>query len=139
MKVIRWSHDRSSSDLHPVRFDVDRLFGTLLGPASPVRERTALSPAMDVEETPEAFVFKADVPGLNHSDIKVSFSGDTLVIRGERQRETLSGESNSHRVERVYGAFERSFKLNTPVRGDQIQATCRDGVLEVRVPKAEEA
>jgi HSP20 family protein len=65
--------------------------------------------------------------------------GDTLTIRGERKQESKTQNGGRHRIERVHGTFERSFVLDRPMRGDQVKAQVKDGVLEVRVPKAEEA
>jgi HSP20 family protein len=83
-------------------------------------------------------VIKADLPGVSQKDVKVSLMGDTLVIRGERRSEK-NDETTPLRIERSYGMFERSFTLGAPVRSDQVKATYRDGVLEIHVPKAEEA
>lgn len=97
------------------------------------------TPRVDIEETPEEFVLRADLPGVSQKDVKVSLLGETLTIRGERRSEGATKEGGLLRCERVYGAFERSFTLTAPVRADQVKATTRDGVLEVRVPKAEGA
>jgi HSP20 family protein len=94
---------------------------------------------VDIEETPDAFVLRADLPGMSQKDVKVVLTGDVLTLRGERKRETTKSEGTCHRCERVHGAFERTFTLTSPVRADQVKATYRDGVLEVLVPKAEEA
>ena len=82
---------------------------------------------------------RVDLPGVDQKDVKVSVVGDTLTIRGERKQDATQSEGNLHRVERVYGSFERTFTLGTSVRNDAVRATYRGGVLEVHVPKAEEA
>ena len=126
--LIRWNS-------RPVLFrdDVDKLFDSLS------REWVAtFTPAVDIEESQDAFVLHFDVPGIDAKDVKVQLLGDTLTIRGER-KEHARESRNMHRVERAYGTFERSFTLGVPVQSDQVRATYRDGVLEVRVPKAEEA
>ena len=139
MTLIRWTPARSRNlaDLHP---EMDQLLGSLLGArgCAPVAAGT-FAPPVDVEETPEAFVLRADLPGISQKDFKVTLVADTLTLRGERQRETGKPAGAVHRSERVYGAFERTFTLNSPVRADQVKATYRDGVLEIVVPKAEEA
>jgi HSP20 family protein len=94
---------------------------------------------VDVEETPEDFVVRMDLPGVAQKDVKVSLMGDTLTIRGERKHEAEHKEGSWHRVERAYGSFERTFTLGAGVRNDKVKASYKDGVLEVRVPKAEEA
>jgi HSP20 family protein len=72
-------------------------------------------------------------------DIKITIADNQLVIRGEKRREVEKSDTAYHRVERVYGAFERAFTLTKEVNAEKIEALYRDGVLEVRVPKAEEA
>ena len=137
MTLIRWG----SAPVTPIRdltnFDeVNRLFDSLF--TTPRGDLNAIfTPAVDIEETPTEFVVRTDLPGVAQKDVKVSLMGDTLTIRGERRQESPQG--SNHRLERVHGSFERSFTLGTPVRGDQVKAQYRDGVLEVRVPKAEEA
>jgi HSP20 family protein len=139
MSLVRWFPRRNG--LQPVALDtqLDRLFEDFFS-AAPLRsEWSSLTPAVDVEETPDAYVFRADLPGLTAKDVKVTVHNDTLTLRGERKREEKKSEGSLHRVERAYGAFERSFTLGLPVRADQVKASYRDGVLEVHVPKAEEA
>jgi len=94
---------------------------------------------VDIEETPEAFVLRADLPGVPQKDVKVSLMGDTLTIRGVRNIEKEQKDRNLLRAERSVGQFERSFTLGTPVRADAVKASYRDGVLEIHVPKADEA
>ena len=142
MTLMRWSptpftplHDVSS-----IQDEVNRLFDgiftrdTLRGDLNGI-----FTPAVDIEETPEEFVLRADLPGVSQKDVKVSLVGDTITIRGERLTQNAAKGANQHRVERVHGTFERSFTLGTPVRNDQVKAQYRDGVLEVHVPKADQA
>ena len=139
MTLIRWSPRHAGQDFVSPRTEMDRLIHEWFTPMPLRRGWTALTPPIDVEETPEAYVFRADLPGVNAKDVKVTVTGDTITLRGERKREDKQTEGSLHRIERAYGAFERSFTLEAAVRPDQVQATYRDGVLEVRVPKAEEA
>jgi HSP20 family protein len=139
MTMIRWNPNRNLV-LSDFQDDMDRLLGGFLSTRHFAPANTdAIVPPVDVEETPEAFVFRADLPGFAPKDVKVSLVGDTLTLRGERKRESAKAEGTLHRTERMHGTFERTFTLDSPVRGDQVKATYRDGVLEVRVPKAEEA
>ena len=139
MTLIRWTPRRNGNDLTTFRTEMDRLFEDFFAPVPFRADWAAMTPAVDVEETPEAYVFRADLPGVDSKQVKVTVNGDTLTMRGERKREDTTNEGNLHRVERSYGAFERSFTLGMPVRPDQVKATYRDGVLEIRVPKADEA
>ena len=129
-------------ELFGIRDDVDRLFDSLLQGRRGSLERewtAAFAPSVDIEETRDEFMVRADLPGVSPKDVKVSLLGDTLTIRGERKQEEQRSGHDMHRTERRYGTFERSFSLGVPVRIDQVQASYRDGVLEIRVPKAEEA
>ena len=101
-------------------------------------EMTAWQPTVDVEETKDAFVMKADLPGMNKQDIQISVEDNRLTIRGERKSEVQKDAQNFHRVERTYGSFCRSFTLPATVVSEKVEATYKDGVLEVSVPKAEE-
>jgi len=141
MAITRWSPTLPSSrDLVSIQDEVNRLFDSFFG-HSPLRGDTAqlYSPAVDIDESAEEFVIRADLPGVAQKDVKVSLMGDTLTFRGERKFEAANQDGNRHRVERMYGTFERSFILGAPVRNDKVKATYHDGVLEIRVPKAEEA
>ncbi len=142
MALIRWSPGLYSNtrDLVGIHDDVNRWFDGFFN-RWPQRGdfTTLLSAPVDIEETPEEFVLHVDLPGVSQKDVKVSLRGDTLTIRGERKLESNPKNGNMHRSERAYGQFERSFVLGTPVQNDKVKATYHDGVLEVRVPKAEEA
>jgi len=127
-------------DLYSINDEINRLFDGFLAPATPRGDVAPMfTPAVDVEETADEFVIKADLPGMTQKDVKVNLMGDTLTIRGERKQESEKKDGSSRRTERIYGMFERSFRLGTPVRSDKVNAQYRDGVLEVHVPKAEEA
>ena len=142
MTLIRWNA-APAAPLHDVtRFEdeVSRLFdGVFTHRALRGDGPGMFSPAVDIDETPEEFVLRMDLPGVAPKDVKVSLLGDTLTIRGERRQEAAGKGVNQHRLERVYGTFERSFALGTPVGSDKVKAQYRDGVLEVRLPKAEES
>ena len=139
MSLVRWFPRRNGVQSVALNTELDRLFEGFFSPTPLRSEWAALTPAVDVEETPDAYVFRADLPGLSSKDVKVSVHNDTLTLRGERKREEKSSDGSRHRVERAYGAFERSFTLALPVRADQVKASYKDGVLEVHVPKADEA
>ena len=78
------------------------------------------------------------MPGVSEKEVNVSITGDVLTLKGERKWEKQLNEESYHRLERVYGRFERSVPLPVPVQADKVKATYRDGVLEVKLPKAEE-
>ncbi len=138
--LIRWSSN-PSRDLLGIRDEVDRLFESVFHSRLPAdgSRILAFAPPVDIEETRDEFVVRADLPGVSKNDVKVSVLGDVLTIRGERKQTQERKDQNLHHVERRYGSFERSITLGESVRADQVAATFRDGVLEVHVPKAEEA
>jgi HSP20 family protein len=138
MTLIRWSPN-VGRELTPFRDEFDRLFDNFLTRSSLRGDVATFAPPVDIEETPEEFVVRADLPGISQKDVKVSLMADNLTIRAERKLETEKHSGNMHRQERVYGTFERTFSLGAPVRNDKVRASYRDGVLEVHVPKAEEA
>ena len=142
MAIIRWNPVTLTPvrDLFGNQDEVSRLLDGFFT-KSPLLGDTAaaFTPAVDIEETADEFVVRADLPGVPQKDVKVSLMGDVLTIRGERKQESDRNDGGRHRVERVYGSFERSFRLGTRVSNDKVKAQYRDGVLEIHVPKAEEA
>jgi len=94
---------------------------------------------VDIHETKDSFLLMAELPGVKQEDVEVSVEGDTLTLKGERKRETEVKEDQYHRIERSYGRFERSILLPSVVDPNRVKATYRDGVLEVQLPKKEEA
>jgi HSP20 family protein len=97
------------------------------------------TPRFDVREEKDAFVFNADVPGLKEDDVNISVTGNRLTVSGKREEETVNESESYYCRERSYGSFARSFTLPDSVNADQIQATMKDGVLSLRVPKSPEA
>ncbi|HET8799302.1 MAG TPA: Hsp20/alpha crystallin family protein [Thermoanaerobaculia bacterium] len=95
-------------------------------------------PPVDVAETLEKILVRAEVPGLRQEDIQIEFENGLLTIRGDRKLEKTEGMT-WHRVERTYGNFSRSFTLPRTVDAEKISASYRDGILEIEVPKREEA
>ncbi len=96
-------------------------------------------PPVDVAETQEKILVRAEVPGMKQDDIAIEFENGVLTIKGERKLEKNGDGVTWHRVERTYGNFVRSFTLPRTVDPERIGATYRDGVLEIEVPKKEEA
>lgn len=100
---------------------------------------TTWAPAVDIYETPNELVVKADLPDVNEKDIDVRVENNLLTIRGERKFEKSVSEENYLRVERTYGAFSRSFSLPNTVNAEAIGAEYKNGVLTVTLPKREES
>ena len=99
--------------------------------------KTVWNPAVDIKETDTQYTFQAELPGLNREDLDVEFVGDTLVIRGTREETKEEKGEGFIRRERQSGSFYRSFRIDTPINQDEINAEYKDGLLTVTVPKAE--
>jgi len=97
------------------------------------------TPAVDITEHDDQFVVKVELPGVNKDDVKITLENNILTIRGEKKQEKETKKENYHRVERSYGSFQRSFTLPTTVKSDKIDAAYKDGILQIALPKAEEA
>ena len=138
MAVVKWDPLR---DLLSIHDRMNRLFEQTLYHSRTEGGISASTwaPAVDIYETPETIVMKADLPGLTREEIEIEIHDNTLTIKGERRFAKDVQQENYLRVERAYGPFERSFTLPTGVRQEEIRASFRDGVLELLLPKAEEA
>lgn len=95
-------------------------------------------PAVDIYETAESIVIKAELPDVDQKDIDVRIEDNTLTIKGERKHESEVKKENYHRIERYFGTFQRSFKLPGTVNQEGVTATCEKGVLTITLPKKEE-
>ena len=98
----------------------------------------AWAPAVDIYETPEAIEMIIEVPGVNQKDIKVSFENNMLTVSGERKLEHEDRRDNYHRVERNYGAFQRSFTVPSTIDPNRINAECTNGLLRLTLQKRPE-
>jgi HSP20 family protein len=127
-------------DFERMRRDMDRLWdsfferGSLMG-----EEGGEWLPSLDVAETKNDIVVKAEVPGMDPKDIDISLSDGLLTIKGEKKQERVEKDENYHLVERSYGTFARSIRLPNEVKSDKINASYKNGVLKVVLPKSEEA
>jgi HSP20 family protein len=100
---------------------------------------TAWAPALDISERKDAYLVTAELPGVEAEDLEVTLEDGLLTIQGERHFAHDSSEQHFHRVERRYGAFRRSITLPAQVQAEQIEASFDNGVLQILVPKMEEA
>ena len=98
-----------------------------------------LFPTVDISETPQEYVIRAEIPGMRKEDTKLSIHNNVLTLSGEKKSEAKHEDKKYHRVESYYGAFQRSFVLPDAIKPDKVSAAFKDGVLTVTVPKAEEA
>jgi len=93
------------------------------------------APSLDLSETKEAFMVKAEVPGMDSQDLQVSLQENLLTIKGEKRQERDEKDERYHRVERSYGAFSRSVRLPVAVDGSKVDARFKNGLLTVTLPK----
>jgi HSP20 family protein len=139
MALVRWEPVR---ELTSLQSEMNRLFNTFFD--SPTREGNGGSaarrwvPPMDLVETDEHFVLRADLPGLSEEDVTVELEDNVLTIAGERKVEHEDRREGFYRVERSFGQFRRALTLPEGVDPESIAATFEKGVLEVRVPKPAE-
>jgi HSP20 family protein len=139
MALARWTPQR---DLLSVRDEMNRVLNEVFGRSANDESAWfsgAWTPPVDIYETDDALVMKAELPGFSKDDINIELKESTLVIRGERKREDEVKEGNYHRMERVYGAFQRSFLLPTTVDQNKVNASYKDGILELRLGKVQAA
>jgi len=130
MAIIRWDPFR---EMTAMRSQFERVFG----PVFEARQESWL-PAVDVYDTRDSVIIKAELAGMSHNDIHIDVDDNVLTIAGERKFEEVVDKDRYYRVERRFGSFERSLALPSGVITDEIVANYEDGILEVRVPKAEE-
>ncbi|HUJ80754.1 MAG TPA: Hsp20/alpha crystallin family protein [Candidatus Acidoferrales bacterium] len=134
--VIRWEPFRNVNSLQE---QFSRLFDTSFPGRSSESDLTTWAPAVDIQETENELVLKADLPGIEEKDIDVRIENNTLTIRGERKFEKQVNEDNYLRVERSYGSFSRSFSLPNTINTEAIHAEYKNGVLTVQMPKRAES
>jgi HSP20 family protein len=138
MTIVRWEPLR---ELGSLQNEMNRLFNTVFDAPLPGNGGAAMRrwmPAMDLVETDDHFVLRADLPGMSEEDIKIEFEDGTLTVSGERKAEHEAENEGYYRVERAFGAFSRSLTLPQGINPESVTANFDRGVLEIRVPKPEE-
>jgi len=123
-----------------VRRQMDRFWDSFLqGGLTRRGEEEEWLPSLDVAETKNELVVKAEVPGMDAKDIDISLSNGMLTIKGEKKQEREEKEADYHLVERSYGSFTRFVQLPAEVQSDKISASYKNGILKITLPKSEEA
>jgi len=124
-----------------VRREMDRLWDSFLEgrPVRRVEDDREWLPSVDVSETKNDLVIKAELPGLDTKDIDISMNNGYLTIKGEKKHEKEEKDENYHVIERSYGSFTRSVRLPREVQSDKITASFKNGILKITLPKSEEA
>ena len=132
---------REGADIRPFGRLVDEWFGlgrlpTVFGAAELDR---VLKPALNVAEGEHSYTITAELPGVAKEDVTLTLEDGVLTLSGEKKHETEQKDKSWHRIERVYGSFQRAMALPKGVDGERAEATFRDGVLTIELPKSEQA
>lgn len=127
MDLVTWN---------PLR-EMDALLGRSGFPVLRNLEQENWTPVVDIRETKKAYLIKAELPGVDKKDIKLTVENGVLTLQGERHRDVEEKDDKLYRRERFYGRFSRSFSLPEDVVAEQIKAHSRDGVMEITLPKTE--
>jgi len=134
--LVTWDPLR---EMTSIREEMERLFDTMTGRYPRERAEAFWAPSVDVEETSDAITIRAEVPGMQKEDIKVVVTDDTVMLSGERRHETEQKDKTFHRIERIYGKFQRTIGLPTSVEADKAKAGYKAGILELVLPKSAKA
>ncbi|MGE3540360.1 MAG: Hsp20/alpha crystallin family protein [Candidatus Tectimicrobiota bacterium] len=136
MALMKWD---PSEGLATLQKEMNRLFESFFD-SKPFRfGESLLEPAVEVSDTKESVLIKAQVPGVKQDQIQVTISESAVTLKGEIKEEEKSEDKNIIRREFRYGSFSRTVPLSVPVKADQATAQLKDGVLEITIPKSEEA
>jgi len=137
MAIVRWEPLRELSTLQN---EMNRLFNTAFDTPGNGNGGTLRRwmPAMDLVETTDQFVLRADLPGLSEEDVTIEVEDRVLTVSGERKAEHETTKEGYHRVERAFGKFARSLTLPEGINAEAVTASFDKGVLEIHIPKPEE-
>jgi HSP20 family protein len=149
MTLVRWMPLRGMDVWTPVtdltdeiltmQHEIDRMFDRFRGGSLDENGIMSWAPAVDISEEADRYIVRAELPGVDQKDVKITVQSNTLSIRGEKKIDGEQNGENYHHVERSYGSFSRSFALPSTVVSDKIEASYVDGILAMTIPKAEEA
>lgn len=141
MALVRWSPIRDlANEIFDLQREINRMFDRFFrgfGEEEEVRLAT-WSPRVDISETDDEYIVRAEVPGVSKDDIKITVKDNLVTIKGEKKQEKETKNENFHRIERIYGSFSRTFTLPGAVKVDKVEAKFKDGVLTIKLPKVEE-
>jgi len=134
MTLVKWNPNRSifnwTENFFDDFFNADRFMS---------RRRESWYPAVDIEENDDRYHVSMELPGMTKDDLQINYTDGVLKISGEKKEEREEKERNYHCYERRFGKFERSFRIYSDVKADKIDASFKDGILTVDLPKAETA
>ncbi len=134
MTLVKWNPNRSLFNLAEGLFD--EFFG-----ADRMLSRTdeAWYPAVDIKENKDAYKVVMELPGLSKDDVQISLEDGVLIVKGEKKSEQEEKEGDYQYYERRFGKFERMFRINSEIKQDQVDASFKDGILTIELPKTETA
>lgn len=130
---------RPFRELSTLRDEMDKMWNRFFSGLPSMEFRGEWAPSLDISETKDNLVVKAEVPGMDPKDINISLANGLLTIKGEKRQEKEEKDENYHVMERSYGSFSRSIQLPREVKSDRIEASYKNGVLRITLPKSEEA
>jgi len=138
MELVRWEPFEA---LNTIQSRINDLLDESLGrtPDYPTSAHGAWVPPVDILESKDSYLVRAELPGMQREAFSLEVKDGTLMLSGERRFEEPATGLDYHRVERVAGKFTRAFVLPQSIKRDEIKATYRDGILEIHVPKADQA
>jgi len=135
VNLVKWDPFR---ELEDVSNRLNRVFGRSLARSDTGQEMLAMAdwtPSADISETNKAYLIKAEIPGINKEDVKVTLQDGMLTIQGERKMEKEEKDKKFHRIERSYGSFMRSFRVPDDADASAVKADFKDGMLNVTLNK----
>jgi len=139
MNLVKWDPFR---ELEDVSNRLNHVFGRSLARSDTGQEMLAMAdwtPSADISETNKAYLIKAEIPGINKEDVKVTLQDGMLTIQGERKMEKEEKDKKFHRIERSYGSFMRSFRVPDDADASAVKADFKDGMLNVTLNKSAKA
>jgi HSP20 family protein len=134
--LIRFS---PTTEVRSLQREIDRMFDSFLPKSNGDSEQAVWTPRVDLAESENAYLVHLDVPGMKKEDLEVNFQDGSVTVSGTRNEQEIDEDANFVRVERRFGRFYRSFDLPKTVDSSKIEAKYEDGVLAIRIPKAEES
>jgi HSP20 family protein len=134
MTLVKWNPNRSLLNLAEGLFDdffgADRMLSRTDG---------VWYPAVDIKEDKDTYKVVMELPGLSKDDVQISLEDGVLIVKGEKKSESEEKEGDYHYYERRFGKFERMFRINSEIKQDQVEASFKDGILSIDLPKTETA
>ena len=134
--LILWKNQ----EINKLRKDIDRLFDRMWDDfGMPLTTRVEREvPSIDLSETEDTLIIRAEVPGINPEDLEISITDNILTIKGEMKQGSKEERGDYHRMERRYGYFSRTLRLPCKIEADDVEATYKKGVLSIVMPKCKE-